>query len=358
MHKEPKWIKSLELIRGLAILGVLIGHTTTAVIYSLDPSNLLAIYSLHAINKVTLASVPLFLMISGYLFQLKTPSFMKLANRLLGIWLPYLIVVFSLFLFRAYIDKELFFINDTFIKIISGSTGQYYFIPLITSCYLIGKILLKLKADKIKFFATFMLLMSLIISLDTHLNFIPEFIPSSLEGSFRLFMLPVFSKVFLEFAGYFFIGMFISQYSKPIRRFARDSKYLLATITILLLFISMAELVIHHINQLGIGSPHIIHKHISTVIYSISLFVLILGIQIKQIPQSISFLSKYSFLIYIFHDIVFITDIPDYVSSTYNPIIATIILLTITSITGITLAILYTYGYRWFVRMVSGLRLS
>lgn len=132
---------AIDFIRLVAIIGVVLIHTSTSFTDKLNPSSF-EFYVLHFINQFSRFSVPLFFAISGFLLggkysEIKSPlDFYK--KRLSRIFLPYVTWSFIYFIFIFPHPVERIFTHGFVEGLLRGSLSyQLYFIPTIIVLYAI-----------------------------------------------------------------------------------------------------------------------------------------------------------------------------------------------------------------------------
>lgn len=158
-------IRRLLLLNGLAVLGVVINHTTgwsfTAMFWwphrylPVDSPNFeqmgsLAYYALLLLQQLIMFSVPAFLFVSGFFMafatkrQASTVSWKVVGNRIWLLLIPYLL--WSLLLFMGdFAQGQVHTLPGYLALLITGRTSPaYYFVPLLIQLYLLSPLLVPL----------------------------------------------------------------------------------------------------------------------------------------------------------------------------------------------------------------------
>ncbi len=151
-------VKSIDSLRGLAILAVILIHTTTRTLEASD-FNLVGFPQTLFLNQIARFAVPLFFIISGFVLEIsfKNESYWSFIKRRLSkIFIPY--ALWSLiYYFFVYTNN-----NDNLFKVFFWGNASYqlYFIPALLVFYLlfpvIHKVLQKIPGGIV--FAVFMVL--------------------------------------------------------------------------------------------------------------------------------------------------------------------------------------------------------
>jgi surface polysaccharide O-acyltransferase-like enzyme len=128
-------IKSIDSLRGLAILAVILIHTTTRTLEA-SHFNLVGFSWTLFLNQVVRFAVPLFIIISGFVLETSAReenywSFIK--RRFSKIFIPY--IFWSLFYYLAVYNNN----NDSLVKVFLTGNASYqlYFIPALLVFYLL-----------------------------------------------------------------------------------------------------------------------------------------------------------------------------------------------------------------------------
>ncbi len=143
-------IDGINLLRGIAIIGVLLIHTTGPILSSVPDGQSPHLLVL-VLNQLSRFSVPAFLFISGYLYGRKyfaAPLDVKkfLTSRIHNILIPYLVWSAIYILMRILINKgevnAISPLNVAQMLLRGAASGHLYFIPLIFQFYLLFPILI------------------------------------------------------------------------------------------------------------------------------------------------------------------------------------------------------------------------
>ncbi len=134
--------KSIDSLRTIAILGVLLIHTTTRTLEA-SGFNIYAFSWTLFLNQIVRFAVPLFLIISGFVLELSNRpetywSFIK--RRFSKIFIPY--TVWSVFYYFIIYNQN----HDSFLKVIliGNASYQLYFIPTLCIFYLLFPLIHKI----------------------------------------------------------------------------------------------------------------------------------------------------------------------------------------------------------------------
>ncbi len=142
IKNEKYYDHSIDILRSLAILGVVLIHTTTTTIQA-SQNNLIDFSFSLFLNQTFRFAVPMFFIISGYLLELNYDFhkniFTYLKKRIVKIIVPY---IFWSFLYYSFIFKNQ---PESFITALLNGQAAYhlYFVPALFVFYLIFPILHK-----------------------------------------------------------------------------------------------------------------------------------------------------------------------------------------------------------------------
>lgn len=136
-----KRIKSIDSLRGLAILAVILIHTTTRTLEASN-FNLVGFPLTLFLNQIARFAVPLFFIISGFVLEIsfKKESYWSFIKRRLSkIFIPYTLWSF-IYYFFVYTNN-----HDNLFKVIflGNASYQLYFIPALLVFYLLFPIIHK-----------------------------------------------------------------------------------------------------------------------------------------------------------------------------------------------------------------------
>lgn len=197
---RSKYIFSADVIRAIAIFGVVIIHTANSVYARLDFFGGISWFFAIFLESLSRASIPLFIMLSGYLILGKDESFEKSLKRILTrVLIP--LVIWTVFYMWwnggnpsiVHIDKSIFLL------LFSGRVFHLYFLSIIIGLYafssLIRNYLYNLSVNSQKFFLWFFLIAGVV---EVFLEFIFQRCTS--ESIFSMW---------IPYTGYFVAGYLI-----------------------------------------------------------------------------------------------------------------------------------------------------
>lgn len=209
-------VKSIDALRTIAILGVVIIHTTTR---TLEASHFdLNTYSWTLfLNQMFRFAAPLFFIISGFVLELNYNNhksiFSYIKSRISKIFIPY---IFWSFIYLTFVYTKN---PDSYIRaLLTGSASyQLYFIPTLCIFYILFPIFHRL--NKLLINIWFLLLLFITqSSLLNHDYFIKQF----------QFVEPIRTVILSYFS--FSIGVAASHYQSKINEFTTKVKYILTTL--------------------------------------------------------------------------------------------------------------------------------
>lgn len=219
-----KRIKEIDYLRGFAILGVIMIHTTTNV-SKIEEVNLLLITNIF-LNILSIPAVPLFILISGTVLALKYKKHFPLQlfykKRALSVAPQYLI--FSiLYLVPSYIYGRLPNPDQIIFKLATGSCAVHlWFFILIIQLYLLYPFIIRLYEHcQRKNQTRYILIISLLIQISwhstlTHINM------NTADTATKL----ILGKIFLSHIFYFMIGIYAGKNIALIKEKILNSKIL------------------------------------------------------------------------------------------------------------------------------------
>lgn len=289
--KTDKYNPAIDLLRILAIISVLLIHTSTKVLElsRLDFSNH---YFSFFIDQATRFAVPIFFLISAFLLELTYPRDFKyltyIKQRFFRLFLPYLF--WSLIYFYVIYPGS----NNFPLALLSGGASyQLYFIPSLFIFYLFFPLMHNcLKYFKNKYILLILaILQLLLLGNDYYLKPLP---------------LPQPIGVFILNFDIFVLGIIASHYQKNILDFVKQYKFILTLLTIILAFaitFDAAWQYQHTNNYLFFYSNWRPLAFIYTLSISSLLFYQFSKLKISH--DLIKKLSSYSFFVYFIH-IIFI----------------------------------------------------
>jgi len=279
---------TIDILRILAILAVVLIHTTTLTIQT--SSNNLSDFSFSLfLNQAARFAVPMFFFISGYVLELNynfhTSYLSYLKNRASKIVIPY--IFWSLFYYFLIFKNH----SESFISaLLNGdSSYQLYFIPALFIFYLIFPILHK----NYKYISKLWILSLLagmqlfILGLDYYLKPLPFFYPISI--------------ILLNYFVFIF-GIFVAENKNLFLLIISKCKYVLPIFTLSLAIFIYIEGKLRYLKTLNYLSFYSQWRP-SVFIYSLSiicmLFYFLKKIDLKKIH--LKSLSNLSFFVYFIH---------------------------------------------------------
>lgn len=180
----------LDFIKIIAIIGVVSIHTIYTVYARTDFFGGSSWYLANFINAFARTSIPLFIMVSGYLMLAKNYSFIEMAKR--AFWRMFVPLIFWVVVYELW-SQYFFGVKENFMSIyqglISGNLNIFYFFVIMIGLYLVTPILKPFLKDKknseILIFSAIMLLISSIMTLGNYVllhdqriwNFVSLWIP-------------------------------------------------------------------------------------------------------------------------------------------------------------------------------------
>jgi len=284
-------IKSIDFIRTISILAVILIHTTTRTLESSD-FNLSAFPVTLFLNQIARFAVPLFILISGFVLEISYDSslgyFSFLKKRFGRIFIPYL---FWSILYYFFIYNQN---HDNFLRVILTGNASYqlYFIPTLCIFYLAFPFLHK----AYKFISNKIVLLILLTSQLWFLNhdyFVKAY---KFEDPLHIAILSYF---------FFIIGIVAARNKEKISLFMSKWKYLILPGGLISGIYVYLE---------GIGRYYLTDNYLSYYSQwrpSVLIYVVLVGIALYYLfgKPLIQFsilekMSKFSFLVFLLHVIV------------------------------------------------------
>jgi probable poly-beta-1,6-N-acetyl-D-glucosamine export protein len=219
--KVDTYNPAIDLLRILAIISVLLIHTSTKVL-ELTKYDFVGHPFSFFINEATRFAVPVFFLISAFLLELNYPQKFKYSvyfkQRISRLFLPYLFwsLIYFFFIYPGG--------NNFFLSFLSGGASyQLYFIPSLFIFYLFFPILHNLQ----KFFSNkFSLIFFGLLQLGLLTN----------DYYFKPMPLPQPIGVFILNLDVFILGILACHYQNNILNFVKKYKYLLISSNFILAF--------------------------------------------------------------------------------------------------------------------------
>jgi surface polysaccharide O-acyltransferase-like enzyme len=301
--KGDKYVFALDVIRALAISGVVAIHVAYAVGGRPDFFGGISWYFAIILNSISRSAIPLFIMISGYLILSKNESFNKTIQRILTrIVVPLLFWTF-IYALWSYSDTlsissilyslplQIFNVNVFHFYYLIITIGLYVFSPLIRN-YLNGK-----NAKKQIIFTGLLLFLTMSIVL--------------LQYIFQLCNVNNMAIMWIPYVGLFVAGYTLGHNKISVRPYILYSLFLLSLgITIALNYYYYFELFKYNttiLNSDGCISHYTdYYLSINVVLMAIPLFLILLNKKYTSIQKSflgpvIKSIAKMSFGIFLTH---------------------------------------------------------
>lgn len=289
--KVDKYNPSIDLLRILAIVSVLLIHTSTKVLDLVKYDFIGHPFSFF-IDQVTRFAVPVFFLISAFLLELNYPQNFKYSSyikqRFSRLFLPYLFWS-VIYFFIVYPGENNFPLN----LLLGNSSYQLYFIPSLFIFYLFFPFLhnsQKFLTNKFSILVLGLLQLGLLVN----------------DYYFKPLVLPQPIGVFILNFDIFILGIIASHHQNDILNFVKKYKYLFLSFTIILAFAITFDAgwqYQHTKNYLFFYSNWRPLAFIYTLSTSSLLFYYFSKLKINN--DLIKKLSSYSFFVYFIH-IIFI----------------------------------------------------
>jgi len=292
--KKSTYLFSIDALRVIAILGVVMIHLTTKTlgVVGLDPNQ--APFSLF-LNQTARFAVPLFFFISGFVLELnykeKLPYLTFFKKRASRIITPF--VFWSVFYYLlSHAFPQLFSLHFLQTLIQGQASYQLYFIPTLILFYLLFPFLHNLMQ--------FIKKPSVAISLVTL-----QFIIVSYDYYFANFMLPYIFRIALLVWLMFLLGMIASHDKEWIQRTVKKNFVLFLFILLLFLPIIFYHSKLFFLSTRRIGyiysQYHVINYVYTLVFASIIYYIL----EAKQFGRKLfMMLSRLSFFVFFIHVLI------------------------------------------------------
>ena len=286
-----QYVKSIDFLRTLSILAVIIIHTTTRTLEAAK-FNLIGFPFTIFLNQIARFAVPLFFLISGFVletnFDPNTGYITFLKKRFSKIFIPYIFWSGIYYLFIYNQNRENFFV----VLLKGNASYQLYFIPALCIFYLIFPLLHKVYKIISNKFILFLILFSQIWLL-YHDYFVKEF---RLDDPIHIAILAYFL---------FIIGIVAARNKDAIKLFVNKWKYLLSLVSVGAGFYVFGEGVSRFLstgNYLSFYSQWRPSVQIYTVAVGLTLFHFFENTKLQL--TLIQKLSRLSFLVFLLHVVV------------------------------------------------------
>lgn len=300
-------LPEFDLLRGLAIIGVIIIHITNNLnLYAQHGTfNYYAFATIHLSQRFC---VPAFLIISGFFLTYKVNNeqnpTLVLRKRLSRIIPPY--IIWSLIFDFWYIvsGQKQFNLLSLLIDLLTGSAlGPYYFMILIIQCYLLWWVIAKLRLANYPLMLYVSAIIQLVFTVYFYLitfNYADE--------------IPFMDRFVFCWSFYFIFGLFLGKNYSTVQRIVQRRKTTFIAITILSLFFSLIEfnfiytfdVINGAIVSLEVNwnrlSAAVSYWKISALFYEVGFSLLVISLyKHSKINFLISGLADFSFPIYLIH---------------------------------------------------------
>lgn len=302
MRNKSSYLLSADVIRDLAILGVLIIHNVNSIYARPDFFGKGFWWIALVLNSISRISIPLFIMLSGYLILNKDESFTKSVKRLIfRIIIP--LIIWDIF-YTWWADGISSFKNidlKIILNIFNVNTFHLYFLVIMAGLYFAAPFIRNL-FKKISYLAQKKI---------TILLFLVSIIGVFLQYYFNLVWIDNFFTKWIPFSGFFIAGFLIGNKKININKYKLICVYLLglvATIGLNYLYYYFAKNNFVFLFPKGAISYYFdYYLSPNVVIMSIAVFILLFNFEYSKLTNNIYLkkiigsLAKMSFGIYVFH---------------------------------------------------------
>jgi len=204
MKLPSKRLFAADFIRAFAIIGVLAIHLTYPIYARPDFAGGMTWWLAQSINAISRISIPLFIMLSGYLLLSKTESIKQTLSRInKRLFVP--LIAWSLFylLWNNYWFGSGMNITNLINDLLSGGFGHLYFLVIMIDLYLLLPMFRHLLQEKTKSIPLYVLIITLLFGLMyTALQYF-----HLEQAEINMFLL-----VGLPYIGYFLAGSILGKY--------------------------------------------------------------------------------------------------------------------------------------------------
>ena len=290
---------NIEILKGIAILGVLLIHSTAPYFSYLD-INSLNYLLISLLNQISRFSIPMFVFLSGFLL-LRKYKFSRLSeyksfliHKFIIIGVPYIYWSILYYLFFS-IYNLYFSFSDMLVKLLTGtSIYTYYFFILIFQFYIISYFfMIALKKYKKWFVCINLIANSFVIYMFYFILF-----------NFNVNIHPLFVFIFLSWNLFFVLGIYIADDYKRLFIKIKNHRGSIMLLTLSLLVLSLYEFYFINTQYLNINMAASNFKISS---FSFAFFaILFCFAYVNNIPgflrKSLIILGNSSFAIFILHE--------------------------------------------------------
>lgn len=316
---SKKRYEELDILRGLAITGVILIHVTTDLVENIP----LALF----LNQISRFAVPGFLFLSGIGLTLANKLNQGYLNFLIDRFTPYFgqYLIWSLIYYLF--SSETFNGIEFIINFLLGTNYYHlYYVPIIIVFYLLYPLLLKIGRSLSGLFVTFL------ITLTNYL----------ISIFYNVEILSVNQNIF-NWLFYFVLGIWFAQNCSQKIDFLKQNRKLITGLFISAILVSFSTsfyMIDTSTVDIDLATTSM---RPSIILFSISVFLFIMSInwRIQTIKKSIIYLSKYSYGMYLSHAFILALFRTRYLRFVSNSFSAYIYIL-IGFIVGFSLSILYS----------------
>ena len=302
MKKIASYNFSVDVIRVLAIFGVVAIHTANSVFERPDFFGGKSWWVAIIINSVSRICIPLFIMVSGYLLLLKNESFKITLKRIFGrLVIPLVCWTILNYLLTNIKDFSAIFTPRFYLRFLAGDVSSFYFLVLLIGLYFISPLIRTyLNNSSIKAQKYLGLLFLLVGIVETAAEYLIR--TCAVENSFTKWV---------PYTGLFVIGYLIgTKKLKFNNKTLLSGLYfvgLIATIGLNYLYYSSGSIYILRTNYVGCITHYSdTYLSINVVLMSVAAFALLFKPNLKSIKNKllekiVYLIARASFGIYLVH---------------------------------------------------------
>jgi probable poly-beta-1,6-N-acetyl-D-glucosamine export protein len=316
-------IRRLLQLNGLAIMGVVLNHTIgwgfvamfwwthqylPVSVPNFDQMGTPAYYSLRTAEQIVIASIPIFLFVSGFFVAVATGrnnstiGWSTVGRRIVALFIPY--VLWSVIIFTVdfvLLGERHAPLHYLLLLGVGGATEAYYYVPLLIQLYLLSPFLVPLAKQHWKMLLGVTLLMQVYVQLADYQILVDESLWLMGNNWIRAYS--------WSFPGYIFwfsfgtvVGFHLTQFKEWLARY----KWVLLPASILMLPLGMLEweLLLHLSGQEWLAPVRVF----SDELFSGTLILCFLAFSNFTLPFSgrLSELGTKSYGIYLVHSLVLV----------------------------------------------------
>jgi surface polysaccharide O-acyltransferase-like enzyme len=301
--KKDKYIFSLDVIRTLAISGVVAIHVALAVSARADFFGGISWYISIIINSISRSAIPLFILLSGYLILSKNESFKKTMFRILSrISIP---LIFWTYFYTWWIYKDLpsLFTSLTSLpmRLLTVNVFHLYYLAIIIGLYAISPFLRNYLQDKTKKFQ--LSLTGLLLCVTAGIVFLQYILAACSFTNISIMWIP--------YVGLYLAGYTLGHHTLSIKPYILYGIFILS-------FVTTTALNIYYYSELFIQNNKILNPEgcishytdyylsLNIILMAIPLFLLLLNanysyIQKTFVAKIIKSIARMSFGIFLTH---------------------------------------------------------